>query len=1093
MTSSAISRQLTDFLNHGHLPFVGRVHELDLLSAFWHCGREAERLRVALLVGEAGVGKSRLVSALAARIRHEGGVELRVSLHPEAANAIAPSLTHALWYSDFGRMLLREQPEETLPAAIAALRRLARLRPALVVIEDLHLLGADAVPEVARLLDALADEPLSILCTARPAALTCRGALQPFLIEEIALAGLGDNEIRELWLSLFSTPPAASVAERIATVTAGNALAVRSALRCAAREIRERPAVPLGELVEHLARDANLMQEGLIAPLSPELRSAAGRMAQLGEIFSRRAAAMLVDDAAHTIERLLFLGVIAPVSGAMPTRISGVAEADAPLAFTHSLVHRHLAESASPDVPTLARLLCDDVAVFTLLPYELAADAGNELVASFELLAGLYSSIHDSARLLDNRGQWVTARRLLALADRLIETATLLSESQRQAIDEAVVRRRLNLLRRDVGTDAYRCLLGKALAQSANPASDDEAKARIYTLHFALLAALRENDDTSAMEAGAEIDAIVERFPGIVGSSEHVMCLGGGAQLAIAVSDDRLFEAVEREFRRLLDCADIAPALRSQLLTRVAPPLLLRFETPEELEGRRELLGRIREVAGSRTPFIETIATEFLALSGDFRAALAGSRRALRLCTDAGLRMNVVNVRLSLMLAELATSELRAAEHGACIDAAVELLDLVPPGLRATYASVICSRLGLIGWLRMEDRWMRTLGTRLLESAGTARLEPAECILLGADVAEEPEAADSMLSRLRRALSGGAISGELLDEVEQRLLARPACAAHLVRTRAIVELLGRGFDRLEPDDASRLRMAISEGVERSMDWLIAHELCSAVPAWTTQYRSWLQPERHEEWRRLAEARTDDSTPSAPVLTDEGLRITMIGEIRYGRGADACAGQRVRGVRNRTLLGLMVAKDATGGRLSHAEFCRLATGIDDDPERARKMTNVAVHRLRELLGRDAIDTGGESPRLARGAVAVDLLDAITQLEDCEQALRDGILARAVFAARRALATLDGEVAWPSLYGPFFEAAREELECRLRRSLVRIGESLLMEGDVAGAEEILRTAVDALPGDDELRELLEESLEERGKLVETELLRTSAAQP
>jgi len=55
------AKNLLDFLNHGILPFVGRDSELERLVRFWSSTIDAGGLRTALLVGEAGIGKSRLV------------------------------------------------------------------------------------------------------------------------------------------------------------------------------------------------------------------------------------------------------------------------------------------------------------------------------------------------------------------------------------------------------------------------------------------------------------------------------------------------------------------------------------------------------------------------------------------------------------------------------------------------------------------------------------------------------------------------------------------------------------------------------------------------------------------------------------------------------------------------------------------------------------------------------------------------------------------------------------------------------------------------------------------------------------------------
>ena len=58
--SSATSDPLLTFLNRGSLPFVGRDAELRQIIQFWEGTARADEMRLALLIGEAGQGKSRI-------------------------------------------------------------------------------------------------------------------------------------------------------------------------------------------------------------------------------------------------------------------------------------------------------------------------------------------------------------------------------------------------------------------------------------------------------------------------------------------------------------------------------------------------------------------------------------------------------------------------------------------------------------------------------------------------------------------------------------------------------------------------------------------------------------------------------------------------------------------------------------------------------------------------------------------------------------------------------------------------------------------------------------------------------------------------
>jgi len=156
---------LDEFLDRGSLPFVGREGELERIVGFWRGALHGDEMRVLVVEGEAGVGKSRLVAEAADRIAAERGTVVHAKLYAELTTAIAPLLFEALERTDLGRQIARA--DEGLAAAAAVLRRLARLRPTILIIEDIHLLAGAPVRELVQLLEAIEDEPVAVMLTAR--------------------------------------------------------------------------------------------------------------------------------------------------------------------------------------------------------------------------------------------------------------------------------------------------------------------------------------------------------------------------------------------------------------------------------------------------------------------------------------------------------------------------------------------------------------------------------------------------------------------------------------------------------------------------------------------------------------------------------------------------------------------------------------------------------------------------------------------------------------------------------------------------------------------------------------------------------------
>ncbi|HEY2513370.1 MAG TPA: adenylate/guanylate cyclase domain-containing protein, partial [Polyangiaceae bacterium] len=307
----------------GLSPLVGRGRELGLLIERWELARQG-RGQTVFLGGEAGVGKSRILKELRARLGNAGlGVHLlqcsahqvETSFHP-SIDALTRTLElsrdqpaaskldrlDALVVGQYGlsphsaaviaAMLslpgqqrypplvsdahVREQ--ETIAALVAAARARAALAPALMIVEDAHWADSATMAMLAALIEGTADVPLLLIVTHRPEfRLGEHLASRPNVVS-VRVAALEPNEVTELVARMAGDSPLADdLTRHILSKTDGVPLFVEELTRW----ILETSATSDGPRKEVPAT----LRDSLMARLDRDPR--AKEVAQIGSIFGR--------------------------------------------------------------------------------------------------------------------------------------------------------------------------------------------------------------------------------------------------------------------------------------------------------------------------------------------------------------------------------------------------------------------------------------------------------------------------------------------------------------------------------------------------------------------------------------------------------------------------------------------------------------------------------------------------------------------------------------------------------------------------------------------------------------------------------------
>src|SRR3984957_19204690 len=237
--------------SQGMTPFVGREHEVALLLECWREASEGEG-QVALITGEAGIGKSRVLTALSERIGDEPHVRVRYQCSPHHVNDAFYPITSQIWHAasfvsgepaaarldKLEAMIARsglegkdiaplvaallsipvegrypplemapaEQKERTIAALIALFAGLTKDAPVLALLEDAHWIDPTSLDVFSRLIDRLPGLRALLVVTFRP---------------EFAAPWVGRAHVPSLQLNRFGRRQATAMVDR---VTGGKAL-----------------------------------------------------------------------------------------------------------------------------------------------------------------------------------------------------------------------------------------------------------------------------------------------------------------------------------------------------------------------------------------------------------------------------------------------------------------------------------------------------------------------------------------------------------------------------------------------------------------------------------------------------------------------------------------------------------------------------------------------------------------------------------------------------------------------------------------------------------------------------------------------------
>ena len=242
--------------------FVGRSDAAAALQAQWTEVRE-RGLRVVVLAGEPGIGKTRLVTEFARTAHDDGATVLAGSCHEETHVPYQPfvqALRHYIACCPPAELAVQVTPRRAQLAAIlpeledarspygptglgaeqerfrlfetvsSLLTDAAHLRPLVLFLDDLHWADQSSLLLLRHLARSAKDAPLMVLGTYRPVEVGDEHPLAEALaelrrsraVERLSLSGLGEGEVAELIMGRTGQQAPRGFVRRVAERSEGN-------------------------------------------------------------------------------------------------------------------------------------------------------------------------------------------------------------------------------------------------------------------------------------------------------------------------------------------------------------------------------------------------------------------------------------------------------------------------------------------------------------------------------------------------------------------------------------------------------------------------------------------------------------------------------------------------------------------------------------------------------------------------------------------------------------------------------------------------------------------------------------------------------
>lgn len=1083
------------------LPFTGRRKELRHIQKFSHSAWEQDSLSVLWIAGEAGIGKSRLLLQAQSTLYSRQVVNLDICLYPDSTTSIISLLSDAMNAPTLFPKLLPAPIANNIPSVAAAIRRLVRLRPVVLFVQDLHLATKEAAEEFIELLNRLANEPLAVICTTRPGTSDIYKRTRQYQAGLIELQALSRSD---LWFILQHhgiRKEWKNITDILHSRTSGNPLVIRAVLPELLTKLQQiqpsQKEVVLSLINENLRETLLSLPGAFLGNLPPALQKTVYQLASLGEIFSIEAVALFCENPEETLSELVACGIVTKsLQTIMP--ITGQASTPQPYTFTHSLLYEDLLKDVVADTEILLSLFEQDIPVYSLTPWKLIAESSlhNQSRERFiEFVERLCETIQ-ALQLKELRHQEFAIKFQQIVHSVYLNNAERFENNAEKELYIEMLHTRLYSVSATMHGKEHAEVIQEYHDLTLNPEDENTAAHHCLALSYLVLS---QGNIQQVKAATTTVVELAERFPGIWKRTEFINIIG---HIAMRTKDMKSCAFIRDLILKALSIEHNLTH-NSRALINTASQLTNCYttnsSTPEQIAEGTKFVEQVRKTF----MYEDELPLFFLLLSQVNILTHAGKILEAKQLLESASNPRIFESHVDTIFFArrlLYTLEFALGTDPARIDQdiAEHLESKQVPNQPAVPRSHIHLAFDLItdGILSGNIEWARAVATRLCN--GNASLHRSHMAFVEAILAkrltpdtpipEQPEDSTDNLALLADAALHEGRDRDVLVAEASRLLSVELCTLRTFLQIQLVISLTEAIAEINPtyNLVDLLQKDIETALRNALKWAEEHNLpgfMKPLLEFTTKY---LPQKEAVKWQgqiaklqeRVAHLRTlhVDS-----ITTSNWTTISMIERITIQRPGHAP--EAVQGARVRHVLGMMIANAMMPTPLSYADFRELATEKEGGEERAANYLRTLIARIRKMIGRENVITNGEEPpHLNLESTQVDLLKISDLLMQANDARHSRYPRKAKDAIVEALNILQDGPVFPGLYGEFFDAARLEFDRRLRDEVLGTAQFLEKEGDYVGAVEILRPAFRFTPFDDEITDILTNALDKLGQHTE-----------